>query len=271
MRKAISKDGTTIAFDKTGEGQAVILVASALSDRSGTTKLAALLAEHFTVINYDRRGRGESGDTQPFAVEREVEDIEALIDEAGGSAFVFGSSSGAVLALEAASKLPTKIKKLALFEPPFIIDGSRPPMPEDFAKQVTELVSAGRRSDAVKLFFSKGMGIPAIFITLMRFMPGGSKMAAMAHTLAHTLPYDLTIMGDTQSGKPLPAKRWTSTTASTLVLTGEKSEAFFHNGARALAGMLPNAEHRILKGQHHGSVVMAPKAIASALVEFFKA
>jgi len=267
MSKVISKDGTPIAFEQSGKGPAVILVASALSDRSDTVKLAKLLSEHFTVINYDRRGRGESGDTQPYAVEREIEDIEALIDEAGGSAFVFGSSSGAVLALEATSKLPAKIKKQVLFEPPFTIDDSRPPMPEDFVGQVTQLVSAGRRNDAVKLFFTKGMGIPTIAVTLMRLlMPGWSKGVGMAHTL----PYDLTILAGTQTGKPLPAKRWASATVPTLVLTGEKSETFFHNGARALADNLPNAQHRILKGQHHGSVVMAPNAFASVLIEFFK-
>jgi pimeloyl-ACP methyl ester carboxylesterase len=267
MGKVTSKDGTTIAFEQSGTGPAVILVDAALSDRSASAKLANLLAEKFTVINYDRRGRGESGDTQPYAVEREVEDIEALIDKVGGSAFVFGSSSSAALALEATTKLPAKIRKQALYEPPFIVDDSRPPMPDDFAEQITELVSAGRRSDAVKFFFSKGMGIPAIFVALMRFMPGWSKMTAMAHTL----PYDIMILGDTQTGKPLLVNRWTSTTAPTLVMTGGKSEAFFHKGAQALADVLPNAEHRILKDQHHGSAVMAPKVIASEIAEFFKA
>ena len=266
MSKVTSKDGTPIAFEQSGKGPAVILVASALSDRSDTVKLAKLLSEHFTVINYDRRGRGESGDTQPYAVEREIEDIEALIDEAGGAAFVFGSSSGAALALEATSQLPAKIKKQVLFEPPFIIDDSRPPMPDDLINQITELVSAGRRNDAVKLFFTKGMGIPAFAVMMMSLlMPGWSKRTRMAHTLA----YDFTILAGTQTGKPLPAKRWVSATVPTLVLTGEKSEAFFHNGARSLADVLPNAQHRILKGQHHGSVVMAPNAFVSVLTEFF--
>jgi pimeloyl-ACP methyl ester carboxylesterase len=267
MKTVTSKDGTTIAFDRSGEGPTIILVDSALADRSASRKLAKMLAEKFRVINYDRRGRGDSSDTQPYAVEREVEDIEALIDESGGSAFVIGSSSGAALALEAANKLPTKIKKQALYEPPFIVDDSRPPMPEDFARQMTELVARGRRSDAVKFFFSKGMGIPAIFVTLMRFMPGWSKMIAMAHTL----PYDLMIMEDTQKGKPLPADRWASTKAPTLVMTGGKSEAFFHKGAEALVKVLPEAQHRILKDQHHGSAVMAPKVIAEEITEFFKA
>jgi pimeloyl-ACP methyl ester carboxylesterase len=268
QKKTISKDGTSIAYDQSGKGPAVILVASALSDRSDTVKLAALLSEHFTVINYDRRGRGESGDTQPYTVEREVEDIEALIDETGGSAFLFGSSSGAVLALEAANKLRGKVKKLFMYEPPFIIDDSYPPVPDDLINQITELVSAGRRNDAVKLFFTKGMGVPAFAVTMMSLlMPGWSKRTRMAHTLA----YDFTILAGTQTGKPLPAKRWGSTTTPTLVMVGGKSETFFHNGAKALAGVLPNAQYRSLKDQDHGSVVMAPKAIAPVLVEFFEA
>ncbi len=267
MKTVTSKDGTTIAFDQIGNGPVVILVDSALADRSICVKLAKLLAEEFTVINYDRRGRGESGDTQPYAVEREVEDIEALIDAAGGSVFIFGSSSGAVLALEAASKFPTKIKKQALYEPPFIVDDSRPPMSADFVEQVKELLARGKRSDALRLFFSKAMGIPGIFITLMRFMPSWSKSVSVAHTL----PYDLMVMGDTQRGRPLPASRWATATMPTLVMTGGKSEAFFHKGANALAEVLPNAQHRILKDQHHGSVVMSPNVVASDITQFFKA
>lgn len=266
-RTVTSKDGTTIAYEQSGKGPVIVLVDSALADRTTCAKLVKLLAGKFTVINYDRRGRGDSGDTQPYAVEREVEDIEALIDEAGGSAFVFGSSSGAALALEAANKLPTKIKRQVLYEPPFIVDDSRPPMPEDMANQIAELVAGGRRSDAVKLFFSKGMGIPGFFVTLMRFMPGWSKSVAMAHTL----PYDFMIMAGAQTGKPLPADRWASTTAPTLVMTGGKSEAFFHKGAQAVVEVLPDAQHRILKDQHHGSAVMSPKVIAEEITEFFEA
>ncbi len=267
-KNATSKDGTSIAFDQTGTGPVVILVAAALSDRSDVVKLATLLSKHFTVINYDRRGRGESGDTQPYTVKREVEDIETLIDASGGSAFLFGSSSGAVLALDAANQLGGKVKKLFMYEPPFIIDDSYPPVPDDFINQLTELVSAGRRNDAVKLFFTKGMGIPAFAVTMMSLlMPGWSKRKDMAHTLA----YDFTILAGTQTGKPFPAKRWASTTTPTVVMVGGKSEAFFHNGAKALAGVLPNAQYRSLKDHDHGSVVMAPKGVASVLVEFFEA
>lgn len=267
METVTSKDGTTIAFDRIGAGPVVILVDSALADRSLCVKLAKLLAVEFTVINYDRRGRGDSTDTQPYAVEREVEDIEALVDNAGGSAFIFGSSSGAVLALEAASKLPDKITKQVLYEPPFIVDDSRPPMPGDFLEQVKDLLARGKRNDALRLFFSTAMGIPGIFITLMRLMPSWSK----SMSVAHTLPYDLMVMGDTQRGKPLPASRWATAAMPTLVLTGGKSEAFFHKGGDALAEVLPNAQHRILKDQHHGSVVMSPNVVASEITQFFKA
>jgi pimeloyl-ACP methyl ester carboxylesterase len=267
MAKVISKDSTPIAFEKAGQGPVVILVAAALSDRSDTKKLAALLAEHFTVINYDRRGRGESGDNLSYAVEREIEDIETLINEAGGSAFVFGSSSGAVLALEAANRLNGKIKKQVLYEPPLIVDDSQPPVSGNLRKQIAELISANRRNEAVKLFFSKAMSIPAIGVFMMRFMPGWSKMRDMAHTTT----YDLAILEGTQEGKPLSPGRWASVQLPTLVLTGEKSEAFFHSGARALVGILPHARHKILKGQHHGSVVTAPEVLADEMLEFYRA
>jgi pimeloyl-ACP methyl ester carboxylesterase len=261
-----SKDGTTIAFEQMGKGPVVVLVAAALADRDGTTRLAKHLAEHFTVINYDRRGRGRSSDTQPYAVEREVEDIEALIDASGGAAFVFGSSSGSVLALEAASKLGTRIKKLFMYEPPFIIDDSHPPMPDDLVKQITGFNSAGRQEAAVRLFFTKGMGIPAFGVTMMRLlMPGWSKMSSMAHTL----PYDLTVLAGTQTGKPLPVERWAATTAPTLVMVGSRSEVFFHNGAKALTNILPDAQYRTLEGQDHSAVLMASKILAKVVEVFF--
>lgn len=264
-RKVISKDGTKIAFDLAGKGPALIVVASALAGRSDAKRFAEFLAQHFIVINYDRRGRGDSGDTKPYAVQREVEDIEALIDSAGGSAFVFGSSSGAVLALEAASKLPAKVKKLALYEPPFIVDDSRPRVPADFVKQVTEFVAAGRRGDAIEYFMTKGVGVRAEFVAQMRNMP----MWAGMETLAHTLAYDGAIMGDTQSGKPLPSKRWASATVPTLVMHGGASDRWLRNASAALAGILHKAKQRTLDGQDHSAVFTNPEAVAAALVEFF--
>jgi pimeloyl-ACP methyl ester carboxylesterase len=262
MRKVTSKDGTTIAFDRSGEGQPVILVSPALSDRSGNAPLAELLAPHFTVFNYDRRGRGDSGDTAPYAVEREVEDLEALIKEASRSAFVYGWSSSAALAIEAAVR-DLAITKLALFEPPFIVDDSRPPLPKDYVTRVTELVSAGRRGDAVEYFMTEAVEVPAEFVAQMRNDPMWSAMEDLAHTLA----YDGTIMGDNMAGKPLPAKRWASATLPTLVMDGGESPAWLRNAAQVVADALPNAQRRTLEGQNHG---VAPEAVAPVLVEFFK-
>jgi pimeloyl-ACP methyl ester carboxylesterase len=262
MRKVHSKDGTAIAFDQSGEGPPIILVGGALSDRSAATQLAAFLGPHFTVYAYDRRGRGDSGDTAPYAVAREVEDIDALINEAGGSAFVFGHSSGAALALEATSKLPSKVKKLALYEPPFIVDDSRPPLQADYVARLTELVAAGRRGDAVEFFMTKAVAVPIEFIAQMR----GDPMWPAMERLAHTLAYDGAIMGDTIAGKPLPAGRWASATVPTLVMDGGLSPAWIRHAAQAVADVLPNAKYRTLEGQEHG---VASEVLAPVLVEFY--
>jgi pimeloyl-ACP methyl ester carboxylesterase len=262
MKKVLSKDGTPIAFDRKGRGPAVILVDGALCFRASgpSGPLADLLAENFTVFTYDRRGRGDSGNSATYAVEREIEDVAALIHEAGGSAFVYGISSGAALALEAANH-GLAIKKLALYEAPFIVDDSRPPIPKDFMAQLNNLIAADRPGDAVKLFL-KLVGVPAIFIGLMRFMPAWSKLKSVAHTL----PHDIAIVQDYQRGKPLPANRWSSVTAPTLVMDGGKSPAWMRHGAQALAGVIPNARLRTLEGQTH---MVKPKVLAPALAEFF--
>src|ERR1044071_9013340 len=161
MNKVTSKDGTAIAYDKRGKGPAVILVDGALCFRSfgPMTHLAELLAPHFTVYNYDRRGRGDSGDTQPYSLEREVEDLEALIKEAGGSAFVYGISSGGALALEAALKLGNQIKKLAIYEPPYDSDKVVGQAWKEYRKQLGEFLAEGRRGDAAALFM-RSVGTP---------------------------------------------------------------------------------------------------------------
>lgn len=258
-----SKDGTEIAFDESGQGPPVVLVSGALSTRAMNSGLAAALAKRFTVIHFDRRGRGASGDTAPYAVDREVEDIEALIDRVGGKACLYGISSGAVLALEAAAKLPAKVRKLALYEPPFIVDASRPRVPPEFTARIGELVSAGRRGDAVELFMVEGVGVPAEMVGRMKSAP----MWAAMEKLAHTLVYDGLVVGDTQAGKPLPADRWASATSTTLVLDGGKSDAWLRNAARALAEILPNATRRTLEGQTHA---VAAGPMAAALIEFFE-
>ena len=264
MDKVTSSDGTTIAFDRIGQGPPLVLVDGALSYRASGPNgpLAEALRSDFTVYTYDRRGRGDSGDTAPFAVEREVEDLAALIGAAGGSAGVYGISSGAVLALEAANRgLP--IPRLALYEAPFVVDDTRPPVPDDFRARLDALAASGRRADAVKLFMSRGVGLPAIVVVAMRLMPAWPKLKAVAHTL----PYDIEVMGDTQRGRPLPRDRWSDVTMPTLVMDGGKSQAWMRNGVRQLAEVLPNARHRTLEGQTH---LVKPAALAPVLTEFFK-
>lgn len=276
MNKVTSKDGTTIAYDQLGSGPALILVTGAFGVRRHPimAQLAELLSPHFTVIYYDRRGRGDSGDSPSYAVEREVEDIEALIDAAGGSAFLAGSSSGSVLALEAVARLPDKVKKLVMYEPPFVVDDSRPPVGKDFAQRLNALIAEGRRGDAVELFMTEAVGVPPEFVAQMRSGPGGGGAGERMtppewvemEQVAHTLAYDSAIMGETMSGKPLPAGRWSTATAPTLVISGGNSPPFFHNGAQALVALLPDAEYRILEGQDHA---VSPDALAPVLVEFF--
>ena len=262
MRKVTSKDSTPIAFDKFGEGPALILVAGATATRVAETSLAMALAPHFTVYAYDRRGRGDSGDNTPYAVEREVEDIEALIDEAGGSAFVFGHSSGAVLALEAARLLSGKIIKLALYEPPFIVDDIRPPTPENYVSHLNELISSGQRGQAVKYFMIEAVGVPAEMVEQIQ----QSHMWPELEKVAHTIQYDGTIMGDTMRGDPRPLKKWATVSVHTLVMDGGASHVFMHHGAQEITNILPNAQRRTLEGQDHGPV---DNVLAPALEAFF--
>ena len=260
--KVTSKDGTRIAFDRSGDGPALILVGGALSDRSGWAPLAKLLAPRVTVFSFDRRGRGDSDDTSPYSVEREIEDLEALIDEAGGAAFVHGQSSGAVLALEATARLPTKVQRLSLYEPPFIIDDSRPPPPDNFVGHINELIAADRRGDAVEFWMTEVVRAPAEAVAQMRSAPTWPALEA----LAHTLPYDIAVLGDNMAGDPLSTDQWTAATAPTLVMDGGASPAWIRNSARALADVLPNAQHRTLEGQMHNA---APEVLAPEMERFF--
>jgi pimeloyl-ACP methyl ester carboxylesterase len=262
METTISRDGTPIAYSRLGKGPPLVFVDGALCYRASgpSGPLAAQLADHFTVFTYDRRGRGESGNNgaaDPIA--REIEDLEAVIKAAGGNAFVYGVSSGAALAVEAAHRgLP--ITKLALYEPPFIVDSSREPMPSDFLARLNTALDQRRRGDVVKMFM-KLVQVPAVFIVLMRFMPAWSKLTAVAHTL----PYDLAFVKDYQAGKPLSRSRWTGATSPTLVMDGGKSPAWLRNAARALSEVLPNANYRTLPGQTH---MINAKAHVAPLVEF---
>lgn len=259
MSTVLSKDGTAIGFDKLGDGEPIILVDGALCSRSfgPLPKLAKLLVPHFTVFNYDRRGRNESGDTPPYAVERELEDIEVLIAKSGGSASVFGTSSGAALALAAAAR-GANVKKLALYEPPFVAGRSARTAPPDSEAQLKRLIAAGRRGDAVKFFMVDMVGMPAIFTYIMRVLPIWPKLKAVAHTL----PYDAAVLGDFS----LPKERAASVAVPTLVIGGEKSPVELRSAVSAVAGAIPHAKLRMLKGQTHNVSV---KVLAPVLIEFF--
>lgn len=249
MAAVTSQDGTRIAYDRVGGGDPVILVDGALCYRAQgpSAPLAKRLGERFTVYTYDRRGRGESGDTDPYAVAHEVEDIEALIAAAGGSAHLYGVSSGGALALEAANRLPG-VRSLALYEVPFVVDDSRKnAVPADFNEHMSALIDADRRADALRYFLATGVEVPRPFVAMMRFMPAWSKLVAIAHTLR----YDLSILGDGfATGDPLPSDRWTTVTAPTVVIEGTKSPNWMRNSQQALAALL-GAEHRTLDGQTH--------------------
>ena len=260
MNTARSSDGTLIAYERVGTGPAIILVGGALSDRAGAASLAATLAPRFSSIAYDRRGRGDSGDTPPYAVEREIEDLDALIAEAGGQAFVYGHSSGAALALEAAVHgLP--ITKLALYEPPYIVDDSRAPLPEDYVPTLRALAAAGRRGDAVEYFWRVGLQVPPEMITQMRAAPWWPGIEALAHTLS----YDGEVMGDHMAGRALPAEWATRVTIPTLVIDGADSPAQLRNAVAAVTELLPHAERRTLAGQGHG----APAEVLAPILEAF--
>ena len=237
------------------------MVGGALSDRRAAATLAELLAPSFTVYAYDRRGRGDSGDTRPYAVEREVEDLQALVEDAGGTAFAFGHSSGAVLALEAALETPG-IAKLVLYEPPFIVDDSRPPLPDDYVSHLKELAATDHRGEAVEYFVITGVGAPAEAIPSMRESPFWPSLEA----LAHTLWYDGVIMGDNMVGKPLSADRWSSVTIPTLAVDGGASPPSMRNAVEQLADVLPNAERLTMQGQTHE---VDPALLAPVLMEFF--
>ena len=263
MEKVYSKDGTIIAFDRKGHGPMVILVDGALQYRAfdqGMAELADLLAQHFTVIHYDRRGRGDSTDAQTYELEREIADIEALIDEAGGSAFLYGISSGAALALEAAIALGGKIKKLALYEAPYNDDKNARKGWKEYRQKLNELVAAGRKGDAVGLFMML-VGMPPEQLEGMRQHPMWPPVEAVGLTLA----YDAVAMGEDSS---IPTKRATKIAVPTLVMNGGASEwSFMHSTALALAETIPNAQHRTLEDQTHE---VDSKVLAPVLIEFFK-
>ncbi|WP_432836823.1 alpha/beta fold hydrolase [Dactylosporangium sp. CA-092794] len=245
-----SADGTEIGYDRAGAGPALVLVDGAMCYRAAgpMRPLAALLQEHFTVYSYDRRGRGESGDTQPYAVRREVEDLQAVISAAGGSAAVYTMSSGGALALSAAAQ-GSGITALALYEPPFV--GADP----RYTAELTDLLAQGRRGDAVALFMSR-VGMPAEAIAGFRASPGFATLEAIAPTLA----YDDAVL---DPGKVRPEVA-AAVRVPTVVIAGGASPAMLRDAARETAAALPSATLEVLDGQTHD---VDPAALAPLLVK----
>jgi hypothetical protein len=261
-QRVTSADGTSIAYEVSGRGPALLLVDGALCQRAmGPARgLAEALASTFTVYAYDRRDRGDSGaGASPYTMEREVEDLVALIEAAGGRAHVFSASSGAVLALEAARR-GAPIDRLVVYEAPFILDDTHPANDPRLPEQVQALVDAGRRGEAVKTFM-RTVGVPGPFITMMRLMPAWRKMTG----IAHTLPYDLSLVVPHAQGVPLPGGYYDDVEQDTLVLAGGKSPAYMRNAQEAIAGAVPRGRLETLPGQTH---MIKPKAVAPVVTAF---
>ena len=255
-----SKDGTTIACERCGAGPTLILVDGALCIRAfgPSPKLAPLLAEHFTVWSYDRRGRGQSGDTQPYSTAREVEDIAALIQEAGGPTSLLGLSSGGALALQAAAA-GLDINKVVAYEPPYVDDAGQRGG-DAYEGQLKRLVASGDRGGAVKYFMKDMVGVPAPFVVLMRLMPWiWRKLAAVAHTL----PYDAALMTSFR----IPRSSFAFIRVPALVMNGSKTDQRLKDAARAIAAVIPGARHSELAGQTHN---VKPDVLTPAVVEFLR-
>lgn len=253
MNRVRSKDGTSIAYDRQGRGSAVILVGGGLDDGLENAPLATELAEHFTMYNYARRGRGDSGDTLPYAAEREIEDIDALIAEAGGSAHVYGVSSGGMFALEAAAA-GLAIDKLAVYDVPYDVADDAPQRYAQYRVQLAATLADGRPGDAVELFMRLA-GASEENITGAKNSPYWPGLERLAHTLA----YDAACYG-----KP-PTFRFATITQPTLVVTGGGDD-FYALAADAIAASIPRAQRQTLGGQGH---VADPKAVAPVLQRFF--
>lgn len=264
MPIATSRDGTRIAYETMGAGPAVILVDGALCYRdSGPARpLAAELQDRFAVTIYDRRGRGDSGDTQPYAVEREVEDLQAVIEAIGGPVMLYGISSGGALALETANKTDA-VSKVFVYEAPFITDTSRQLKP-GYAARMNELIRAGDDAGALRHFMRTGVGVPAYVVFIMQFMPMWKGLKAIAPTLA----YDTALTEPLQHGRPIPPGTWANLSQPAMIVGGSKSDSWMRNAQKAIAAALPNARHQELEGENH---MVKPTAIAPLIRDFFAA
>jgi len=256
MQTVRSRDGTPIAYETSGRGPALVLVNGALADRSAAAPLRPLLDARFTVVAYDRRGRGDSGDTPPYAPEREIEDLAAVI-EATSAPFVFAHSSGAILALRAAAS-GVPMRRLAVNEPPFIVAGTRPIPPRDIGARIADLVAAGDREGALRVFFVDDIGLPPAALEQMKKTAVWPRMVALAHTTVQ----DAEIAGDSA----VPVAALEKLGIPTLVLNGTASFPWIAESARAVLAALPDAEPAHLEGQPHSP---APEVLAPALERFF--
>jgi pimeloyl-ACP methyl ester carboxylesterase len=263
MRTVASRDGTMIAYEVLGSGPPVILVNGALAGREAGAELAGLLARHATVYRYDRRGRGDSGDSRPHALVREVEDIAALVAQAGGVADLVGFSSGAALALEAASALGTKIRRLAIYEAPYDEAAGAADKWKTYRTEQADLLAAGRRSDAV-VHHLRFVGMPDAALAEMRSSPAWEGMVAMAPAL----PYDAAALGDDRS---VPVARLARIQAKVLVMDGGASREtmpFMRASAERIAQAIPDARRSTIAGQGHN---VRAEAIAPVLIGFLTA
>ena len=260
-RTTTSRDGTIIAFTKRGSGPPLIIVDGAFCYRENgpATELATQLAQHFTVFTFDRRGRGESGDTAPYTVRREIDDLRAVASEAEEAPYVLGISSGGALILQAVAS-GVGVKEIALYEPPYLADGNRPRSFEDAKGRLQSLIAAGDRGGAVSFFMTDVYGAPRAFVFAMPFlMPNAWQRNKL---VVHTVPYDLTILDD----RSVLNERRSSISVPTLVIGGEKSPKGLRDAVTAVANALPNGRSRFLSGQDHN---ISSRALAPVLFEYF--
>jgi pimeloyl-ACP methyl ester carboxylesterase len=260
-RLATSKDGTRIAFETIGTGPALVLVDGAMCSRAfgPCRSLAEHLKDRFTVTFYDRRGRGESGETQPYAPEREYEDLAAVIDAAGGDAYVLGYSSGAALALQAAAS-GVRMRKLASYEAPYVGLNAENGRTPDYLADLNTKLAAGDRGGAVGYFMVDMVGGPKFLPLMMRLMP---KVFTQLKAVAHTLPYDARVMNDFAA----PVAALTTITVPTLVMGGSKAKPNMAKAVQDVAAAVPGSVHVTLEGQTHQ---VKDEAIAPQLVAFFQ-
>jgi len=259
MKTTQSKDGTTLAYDVYGSGPALIYITGASCHRSfkPIVRDAKIFATEFTVYNYDRRGRGDSGNTLPYTIEREIEDIEAMIDTAGGKAYLYGHSSGAVIALEAALRLGNKVQKVTMYDAPYVRDEKEKAEYNQLSQKIHKLLDNEKNAEAM-ITFLKGIGMPKVFVLMLPLFPGWRTTKDLAPTLA----YDITLTQDLP-----PVKRATRISIPTQIIVGEKSPASIYDVGRRLTKAIPNARFVQLAKQDH---MVNGKKLLPILSSFFK-